>query len=147
MFIVSVAHIYLLRGREACWNTAWHCGPAGAQPACLGRGAPVAPGGLSLKAFTGFGVWVDGNGPGGWSKGWSSFSTVLGASSGTPLGFVGVLALAAPFLLSESVTNNCWASDTRQARSERFEHLISFTQHSPELGIIINPFKQWRNWG
>lgn len=65
------------------------------------------------------------------SKGWSSFSTALGA-----------LALAAPFLLSESVTNNFWASDTRQARSERFEHLISFTQHSPELGIIINPFKQ-----
>lgn len=93
----------------------------------------MAPGGLSLKAFTGFGVWADGNGPAdhvGSKR--SSFSTALGTSSGTPLSFVGALALAAPFLLSESVTNNCWASDTLQARAERFEHLISFIpQHTP----------------
>lgn len=80
------------------------CGPAGAQPSCLGQGECVALGGRSLNASTGFGIWADGNG---WvdlvGNKQSSPSTVPGTSSDAtliPVGAPSPVSPTLPFLLS-----------------------------------------------
>lgn len=75
------------------------------------------------------------------SKG-SSFSTALGASSGTPLSFVRALALAALFLLSESVTTAGHQIHSRHVLSILSTLSLLVLNIPPELGLIINPFKK-----